>query len=77
MSTSQDLLNNNSYTPLMTNINQNENNNIPIIIVNNIKDPNVFENINSINEIPHNIISQPESNKFIIKLYNSLLSVLS
>ena len=75
MSTPEDLSYKNFNTPLTaidTNQKQNTNYNVPIIMLNNPNDCkcDLLENINSINEIPHNIISQPEPNKFIIKLNN-------
>ena len=78
MSTPEHLPYNNFNTPLDTNQNQNAKYSVPIIMVNNPNEYNsdLLLNINSINEIPHNLISQPEPNKFIIKLYNPGCTIL-
>ena len=78
MSTPEDLPYNNFNTPLDTNQKQNAKYNVPIIMINNQNEckSDLLENINSINEIPHNIISQPEPNKFIITLKNPCAGVI-
>ena len=64
MSTPEDLSYKIYNTLLDTNEKRNTNYNVPIIMLNNPNDYtcDLLVNINSINEIPHNIISQPEPN---------------
>jgi hypothetical protein len=79
MSTPEDLSYKIYNALLDTNEKRNTNYNVPIIMLNSPNDYtcDLLVNINSINEIPHNIISQPEPNKFIIKLNNPAISVLA